>query len=500
MFAASPRAVAPRVGATLVSALLMLLVVFVGFAPSAGAHVDLVATTPENLSRPAGPIREVTLAFSGAADPVESEFTIDGPDGPVAVREVRNADERTVVVRPAQPLGEGRQRVTWGLRGPDGHVMRGAIAFTPTAAVVAAPGDGAPAPTASTAPSVVASPVAGDPAPTVEGVTTPFSERVATLAWWLVTVAALAAAGGTGYLRWVHRGRAGEGRWLGFLVRRAAAATVLFAALAWSAELVVISGDGLIGLVSPSAWSDLIGTTFPTATLLRVVGGAMVLAGVGMGLREDRAAGTAPEAAARAEPRAGAVGTLTVPRTQRTGLRLVVSPIALAGALALVASESFVGHTVSEGNRGLMVLSDSVHVAAAALWSAGTALLAATLWRRRRRGEPRDAKAIAVRFSVLATYALGAVAISGTILAVSILGGIGEVFSTDFGRMLLIKLALVAPIVGIGWWNHRVVVPAIARGDRAASDRLRITATVEVALFVAVVAVTALLVGADPTT
>lgn len=500
MFAASPRALAPRVGATIGSALLMLLVVFLGFAPSAGAHVDLVATTPQNLSRPAGPVREVMLEFSGAADPVRSEFAFRGPDGPVVVRSVRNAGERTVVVRPVRALAEGRHRMTWGLRGPDGHVMRGAIAFTPTAAVVAAPPDGSPVSTAPAAPSVVVSPVAEDPAPIVEGAATPFSERVSTLVWWLVTLAALAAAGGTGYLQWVHRGRAGEGRWLGFLVRRAAAATVLLAALAWSAELVVISGDGLLGLISPSAWSDLIGSTFATATLLRVVGGAMVLAGVGMGLREDRVHGTAPVASARAEGRAGGVGTLSVPRTERTGFRLVVTPIALAGALALVASESFIGHTVSEGDRGLMALSDAVHVAAAALWSAGTALLAATLWRRRRRGEPRDAKVIAVRFSVLATYALGAVAISGTILAISILGGIGEVFSTDFGRMLLIKLALVAPIVGIGWWNHRVVVPAIARGDRAAADRLRITATVEVALFVAVLATTALLVGANPTT
>ena len=50
---------------------------------------------------------------------------------------------------------------------------------------------------------------------------------------------------------------------------------------------MVTSGDGLIGLVSPGAWSDLIGSTFSTATLLRLVGGAMVLAGVGMGLRHD---------------------------------------------------------------------------------------------------------------------------------------------------------------------------------------------------------------------
>jgi copper transport protein len=219
-----------------------------------------------------------------------------------------------------------------------------------------------------------------------------------------------------------------------------------------------------------------------------------------MGLRNDPDPDGAPGAPARAEVPAGGVGTLTVPRTERSGLRLVVTPAALAGAVALVASESFVGHTVSEGNRGIMVISDGVHVGAAALWSAGTALLAATLWRRRRRGEPRDAKLVAARFSVVATYALAAVAVSGTVLAVSILGGIGGVLSTDFGRMLLLKLALVAPIVGIGWWNHRVVVPAIARGDCAAADRLRITATVEVALFIAVVAATALLVGADPTT
>lgn len=496
MLAVRPRAAAHRRGPRIAAFMLLMLLVSVMLATPAGAHVDLVATTPENLSRPTEPVREIRLEFSGAADPVASEFEIRGPDGPVAVRTLGNAGERTVVVRPAQPLTEGRHRVSWGLRGPDGHVMRGALAFTPTAAVAAAPDAGSPV----AAPPVAADPAPSPAAPIAEVAATPISERVSTWVWWLVTLAALASAGGTGYLRWVHRGRAAEGRWLGFLVRRAAAATVLLALVAWCAELVVTSGDGLIGLVSPGAWSDLIGSTFSTATLLRLVGGAMVLAGVGMGLRHAGEAEVPGGTTPRAGGPAGGVATLAVPRTERTGLRLVVTPLALAGAAALVVSESFVGHTVSEGNRGLMVVSDGVHVAAAALWSAGSALLAATLWRRYRRGEPRDAKLIAARFSVLATYAVGAVAISGTILAISILGGIGGVFSTDFGRMLLLKLVLVAPIVGIGWWNHRVVVPAIARGDRAASERLRITATVEVALFVAVLAATALLVGADPTT
>ncbi|MEY3361688.1 MAG: hypothetical protein RL531_1407 [Actinomycetota bacterium] len=495
MLAVQPRAAARRPGTLSAALALLLFLVAVVLASPAGAHVDLVATTPENLARPTEPVREVRLEFSGAADPVASAFGIRGPDGPVAIRTVRNAGERTVVVRPDRPLTEGRHRVTWGLRGPDGHVMRGALAFTPTAAA-AGPVDAPPL----AAPPEVADPAPSPAVPVVEAGAAPMSERVSTWVWWSVTLAALAAAGGVGYLRWVHRGRAAEGRWLGFLVRRAAAATVLLAVVAWGTELVVTSGDGLIGLLSPTAWSDLIGSTFSTATLLRLVGGALVLAGVGMGLRNDPDPDGAPGAPARAEVPVGGVGTLTVPRTERSGLRLVVTPAALAGAVALVASESFVGHTVSEGNRGIMAISDGVHVGAAALWSAGTALLAATLWRRRRRGEPRDAKLVAARFSVVATYALAAVAVSGTVLAVSILGGIGGVLSTDFGRMLLLKLALVAPIVGIGWWNHRVVVPAIARGDRAAADRLRITATVEVALFIAVVAATALLVGADPTT
>jgi len=50
-----------------------------------------------------------------------------------------------------------------------------------------------------------------------------------------------------------------------------------------------------------------------------------------------------------------------------------------------------------------VVMSDAVHMVAAGIWIAGVWLLAWTLWRRRRRGEPLDARLVATRFSVIAT-------------------------------------------------------------------------------------------------
>jgi copper transport protein len=145
-----------------------------------------------------------------------------------------------------------------------------------------------------------------------------------------------------------------------------------------------------------------------------------------------------------------------------------------------------------------MGVSDVVHLTSAAIWAAGAWLLAATLWRRHRQNEPLNAGLLATRFSVLATWSLVAVALSGTILAWAILEQPSALWESEFGRLLLAKIVVVIVIGSIGFHNQRVLLPALALGDESSEQRFRRTIAIESLLFVVVLLITSLLVIANP--
>jgi putative copper export protein len=175
------------------------------------------------------------------------------------------------------------------------------------------------------------------------------------------------------------------------------------------------------------------------------------------------------------------------------------SPVAFLGAALLVASEAFIGHTSTVGPRLVVLVSDAGHLVAGGLWAAGTFMLALTLWGRRRQGEALDARLLGTRFSVMAGWALAVVAVTGLALAWAILGDVSALWSTEFGRLLSVKVVVVAVIAAIGSHNHQVLVPALVRGGPDDSERFRRTVTAEAVLFGVVLALTALLVVSNPT-
>ena len=479
----------------LVAGMLALLVLW---AAPASAHVDLLESTPANVSTVAGPVRTVTFRFSGAADPVTDKFAIeDASGGRVPIASVANDGSSTIVVTAAGDLAAGRSKVTWALRGADGHTMTGTIAFTVTG--TSAPttiAGGAATPPSSTASSGTASSAA---ASVGGGDTTGLADRVATFFRWIVYGAILFCVGGLVYLVTVHRGTRAESRRLVFYVRRATVVVVLASLGEWFAQLVVYDLGTSSALVSPSVWWDLGTSGFGIGTLLRLVGAALVLGF--LALETDDAdrfddvdlTWIAGDAEARRSP--GAVRTVDAPLAR---VRVEASPLAFVGAILLVLSESFIGHTAAVPPRIVMAVSDAVHMVAGGAWAAGAFLLAATLWRRHRRGESTDARILATRFSVLAAGSLAAVGVSGLVMAWVILDGFGPLVSSEFGRLLLVKVLLVAVVAAIGAYNHRVMVPALAAGDETVGGRFRAIVTGEAVLFAAVLLVTALLVVANP--
>ena len=120
-----------------------------------------------------------------------------------------------------------------------------------------------------------------------------------------------------------------------------------------------------------------------------------------------------------------------------------------------------------------------------------------TLTTRWRRNVPLDAAPIAIRFSFVAAIARAVAGIAGMALTWSILDTPLELVSTAWGRVLLLKLVAVGSAGTMGAYNHFIVIPWLkgAPGDEGASDRLRRIVRIEGGMLLAVVAITAVLVG-----
>ncbi|GAA4108523.1 cytochrome c oxidase assembly protein [Nocardioides fonticola] len=129
-----------------------------------------------------------------------------------------------------------------------------------------------------------------------------------------------------------------------------------------------------------------------------------------------------------------AVAARYVTRAPEAGWVLVL-------ALAAFAPPVLTGHAASSGSHDTAIISLLLHVAAVAVWLGG---LVALWWYLGER--PRTQQVAARRFSALAAWCFGVVAVSGLINALVRLGGLSEFVTTDYGRGVLVKVALLALI------------------------------------------------------
>jgi uncharacterized membrane protein len=101
------------------------------------------------------------------------------------------------------------------------------------------------------------------------------------------------------------------------------------------------------------------------------------------------------------------------------------------------------------------VVAQWVHFAAAGVWLGGLAALLLGI-----RGEPTETKSAAVRrFSAVALFALVAVVGTGVVRSINEVGSWGALFSTGYGRLVLVKVALIAALIGLGAVNRYRNVP-----------------------------------------
>ena len=164
----------------------------------------------------------------------------------------------------------------------------------------------------------------------------------------------------------------------------------------------------------------------------------------------------------------------------------VLEPGVYAAALLLLPGPSIAGHALDRGRSSLEVVDDIVHVAAASVWLGGLVALGLTL---RTRG---DHALLLRRFSNFAVVAAIVLAGTGVVRALAELHSVSQLWTTGYGRALVVKTALLAALVGLGWVNRYRLLPRL----REAALRRNVVA--ELVVFAGLIVAVALLTDLRP--
>ena len=177
--------------------------------------------------------------------------------------------------------------------------------------------------------------------------------------------------------------------------------------------------------------------------------------------------------------------------------RRALAGLTLGLSASLAVTPSFSGHASTLGALGLT--SDVVHVVSAAVWTGGLAFLLLGL---RLAGDDRWPLATRAvpRFSTMAVLSVVALITAGVVSAYLQIRTWSGLWETEYGLLVLAKILLLLPLLALGAYNNRYAVPRLRAGIASVLERrrfLRVTA-VELGIMVAIVAVTAVLVNAEP--
>jgi copper transport protein len=443
-----------------IAAILVAIAIIVGLAGPASAHNSFVGSDPPDGAQLG--IAPAQLALTFAKTVGLEELQVDFTDA-AGIRSSLTgfaygpAGQTTVLV--PIPAASGAVSLRWKLVGPDGHTVSGRVGLTivavPVVATTAVPDPATQASPTTTAGAVETTvPVTVVSRSVSESSSSP--SPVGTLFRWLLRLAAflgLIALGGTivtSALLW-------RATWSLPMVRQIAA---------WGVGLVI--GSTVLSLII--FYSD--------------VGSVSVLLNTSYGL------------------------ALTV--------RVVLMPVVavylftwfpgddlkrwswLAGGLAVVAATwSWSGHPRSLRWPPIGVPLDVVHMLAAIAWIGGLVFLGVVVMRL----ATDEEQVTAVKaFAPVASRSVGALVVTGVLQTFRIDRGPGALFTTAHGRLVLVKIIVVALMLYVANVNRKRVATRLRsnQASRGLRTMLRRAMVTEAAIGLAIVAVTAILVVNSP--
>jgi putative copper export protein/methionine-rich copper-binding protein CopC len=458
---------------TLFRALVPIVAALVVMVPAtAFAHGALKHSVPAKGAHLATAPRELRLTFTEAPELAVTRIELVGPDSnPIPLDPLRAlADSPQVIVaRIAGPLKAGTYTVHWQIAGKDGHPVRDRFAFTiaPGAMGLGAIQD-----------SLAHRAEHTDPITTPKSATAFDAESpLYVVVRWLTFTAILIIVGAVSFhyfpLGLLRRQWNPDASLLAEASRRAATIG-WWAALALSVVVILrlfAQSYALHGR-DEAASAELIatmisGTVWGRAWLLQFM--SIAVAAIAF-------------------------------RAARRGRRTAWG-VAGVATLALAFTPAFSGHAASvPKGTWLAVLGDTAHVIGAGGWVGSLlVLLAAGVPAALRLPEQERDSAVARlvnAFSPTALVFAGIAAATGTFAAWLHIGTMSGLWQSQYGRALLLKLAILSGAAVTGAYNWLRVKPTL--GDAVATRRFRRSTQVELAIAVFVVAVTAVLVATPP--
>lgn len=456
---------------------IVLLYLFLLVPGQVWAHGELKSATPGTGDHLSVAPRELRLTFTESVELAIARLALTGPNGTVELAPLAlHPDSSQVMIGAIRSrLVAGIYTVTWQVAGADGHPVRGEYTFViaPDAEGLGSAGAGPTAPGQEPPPAehheAAAFPTASD-----FDAGSPLYAAVR----WLTFLGLLGVIGVVAFrlvVLWFMcrrddaSGRAIVGPAASRAVRVGLAALALLGVsllLRLYAQSYALHG-GAQALDAELVGTMISRTTWGWGWLLQAVGTAVVL-----------------------------VGFLLARKDSRTGWT-----VAVVGVVMLAFTPGLSGHAAAEPELAtLAILADALHVLGAGGWLGSLLLVVVVgipLALRRTDGDRGETVAALINaFSPTALFFAGMVVATGVFAAWLQLGAVSALWQSAYGRTLLVKLALLSVVFGTGAYNWLKVKPAL--GSEAAAGRLRRSAMVELAVGVAVLAVTAVLVATSP--
>jgi len=127
------------------------------------------------------------------------------------------------------------------------------------------------------------------------------------------------------------------------------------------------------------------------------------------------------------------------------------------------------------------LVADAAHLAAMGVWLGGLVVLVGVLLRK---ANARELGAILPVWSSWAMMAVIVLALTGTAQAIIEIASPGRLFDTTYGRLVLVKVGLLAVVLAVAWYSRRLVqAPArralVAAGAGSAAEEIEADDDVE---------------------
>jgi copper transport protein len=172
---------------------------------------------------------------------------------------------------------------------------------------------------------------------------------------------------------------------------------------------------------------------------------------------------------------------------------------ATAVGLGLLRMAGLTGHAQDAPQRTLAEVASLVHLAGICAWIGGLAVLLLCVLPRR---QPDELATVVPKYSTLALTSVVLIVLAGVTLAWQLVR-LDTILTTTYGRLLLIKLAVFAVILGVAqlskrWVARRLDFAVVLRGDTKTVRPFVYSVATETVLVVAVLVAASLLVTANP--